>query len=126
MSLALMEAHEPLQQVIRLFDDRFASFLEKVMTEDTTIILFSDHGMHVNLFYYLYPFNKLKEENYSPALFIIQPRKLADKYRDVLKANEQKLLGGKDIYKTIVSMGNLEKGEEIDDAYDIVREIIPY
>jgi hypothetical protein len=35
------------------------------------------------------------------------------------------LLGGKDFYKTMIGLGNLPKSIEIDDAYDIFREIIP-
>jgi len=52
------------------------------------LFFFSDHGMHINILYYLYPFNKMREENYSPTLFTILPRKLADKYGTNLKKNE--------------------------------------
>jgi hypothetical protein len=34
-------------------------------------------------------------------------------------------LGGLDFYKTMVSMGNFKKSEDMDDAYDFLREVIP-
>ena len=46
----------------------------------------SDHGNHMS------PFMKMTSsgiiEMYNPGLFLILPRKMADKYRDVLKKNE--------------------------------------
>ncbi len=53
--------------------------------KDTTIIFYSDHGHHVNIFYYLFELKDLVYELRLPMMFILLPRELSDNYGQNLK-----------------------------------------
>jgi predicted AlkP superfamily phosphohydrolase/phosphomutase len=51
--LEFMDGHEGTGEVVRYLDAPLVKMLENINLEDTTIIVFSDHGWHMHSIYYL-------------------------------------------------------------------------
>ena len=62
-------------------------------------------------------------EKYYPLLNLVLPRNLADKHREMLKRNEQRLIGQIDVRKTMFALAG--KGDPEMRGYNILTEEIP-
>ena len=71
------EGHEPTGQVVGYLDEIFYNFLFKLSSKsflsNTTIIIFSDHGQHLNGPLYLFNVKDFLYERTLPLLFLIFP-----------------------------------------------------
>jgi hypothetical protein len=71
------DGHEPTGQIVGYFDDIFYDFLSKLYSNNflsnTTIILFSDHGQHLNGPLYFFKMKDFLYERTLPLLFLIFP-----------------------------------------------------
>jgi hypothetical protein len=103
------EGHEPTGQVVGYLDDILYNFFFKLYSENyllnTTIILFSDHGLHLNWLLYVLKFKDFMFELTLPFLFIIFPN-TQELYNDSLyekiKNNQQVFITPYDIYYTLI------------------------
>ena len=113
-----LDGHEPTGQVIGYIDDIFYNFLTKFYSnglfKDTVILIFSDHGQHLNGPLYLTESFDFLYELVLPTLFIIIPNdsklyknNLYEKMRD----NQQTLITAFDIHDTLIHLafGNEKK-----------------
>jgi hypothetical protein len=99
------EGHEPTGQVIGYLDDILYNFFSKLYSEtfllNTTIILFSDHGQHLNWLLYVLKFKDFLYETTLPFLFLIFPN-TQELYNESLyekiKNNQQIFITPYDIY----------------------------
>ena len=112
--------HEPTGELIGHFDETFYKFLNKFYKngwfKDTTIIIFSDHGMHINGPLYLFDSQDFFYERTLAVLFLIIPndKKLyKDNLYEKMKSNQQTLITPFDIYNTLIHIAN----GEINDNY---------
>ena len=106
-----LDGHEPTGEVIGYFDDNFYHFLnafyENGYFKDTAIILFSDHGQHLNGPFYLLDSQDFYSERSLPLLFLIIPndnRLYKDGLYDKIIANQQVFITPYDIYNTLLSI----------------------
>ena len=71
------EAHEPTGRVIGYLDNVFYNFFHKLYSQDflsnTTIVIFGDHGQHLNGPFYLFHFEDFEYERTLPVLFLLIP-----------------------------------------------------
>lgn len=122
-----LEGHEPTGEVIGYFDEIFYKFLKKFYNKDyfrnTSIIIFSDHGQHLNGPLYLFDSQDFYYERTLPVLFIILPndeKLYKNNLYEKIKNNQQTLITAFDIYNTLV---NLAFGEE---QRKYIKYSIPY
>jgi hypothetical protein len=94
-----LEGHEPTGQVIGYFDHilfkYLSKFYEKGYLKHTAIILFSDHGQHLNGPLYLFDSQDFYYERTLPGLFLILPndeRLYKNNLYDNIKLNQQTLI----------------------------------
>ena len=114
------EGHEPTGQVIGYLDDILYNFFFKLFSEkfslNTTIILFSDHGQHLNLLLNLFKFKEYFYEATLPFLFLIFPN-TQELYNESLyeqiKNNQQVFITPYDIYYTLIHIALGVKISEI-------------
>ena len=109
------EGHEPTGQVVGYLDEIFYNFLfklsSKIFLSNTTIIIFSDHGQHLNGPLYLFNVKDFLYERTLPLLFLIFPntQKLYEGslYKKI-KNNQQVFITPYDIYYTLIhiALGN--------------------
>ena len=108
LELGLLDGHEPSAEVVKYLDEPLVKFLEKFesqgLLKDTTLIFYSDHGHHLNFFYYLFGLKDLMYELKLPMMFILFPRNLADIYGNYMKNLENVLISGYDIYNFYKTM----------------------
>lgn len=103
------DGHEPTGQVVGYLDDIFYNFLSKLYSNNfllnTSIILFSDHGQHLNWPLYIFKFEDFVYEKTLPFLFLIIPN-TKELYNDSLyekiKSNQQAFTTPYDIYYTLI------------------------
>lgn len=73
-----MDAHEGTGEVIKFLDDDMFNFLSEAQSEgllkDTTIMLISDHGLHMSGAFTVFDIEEVKMERSLPALFISMPK----------------------------------------------------
>ena len=115
------EGHEPTGQVIGYFDDilfkYLSKFYEKGYLKHTAIILFSDHGQHLNGPLYLFDSQDFYYERTLPGLFLILPndeRLYKNNLYDKIKLNQQTLITGFDIYNTLIHLAFGENKQKVD------------
>jgi hypothetical protein len=116
------DGHEPTGQIVGYFDDIFYNFLSKLYSNNflsnTTIILFSDHGQHLNGPLYFFKMKDFLYERTLPLLFLIFPntQELYEKsLYEKIKSNEQVFITPYDIYHTLIhiSLGlNISKANK--------------
>ena len=106
-----IDGHEPTGQVIGYFDNilykYLSKFYEKGYLKQTPIILFSDHGQHLNGPLYLFDSQDFYYERTLPGLFLILPndeKLYKNNLYDKIKLNQQTLITGFDIYNTLVHL----------------------
>ena len=100
--------HEESQEKVKHLDEPLVQFLQliekKGWLEDTAILFYSDHGFHYPpppaYEYYTFTFT----ERALPALFINLPRKVSDKYRVMIKENQQKFVSPFTIYSSFLTI----------------------
>ena len=104
-----LDSHEPTGEVIGYFDDNFYNFLNKFYKngyfKDCAIILFSDHGQHLNGPFYLFDSQDFHSEMTLPLLFLIIPndnRLYEEGLYDKIRANQQIFITPYDIYNTLL------------------------
>ena len=103
------EGHEPTGQIVGYLDDILYNFLNKLLLNNflsnTTIILFSDHGQHLNGPLYFFKLKDYLYERTLPVLFLIIPN-TQELYEESLyekvKSNEQVFITPYDIYYTLI------------------------
>jgi len=94
--LDFLDAHEGTQEVITYLDEPLFNFFNNLerenLLEDTSILFWSDHGFHYDVFPINYQEYNFRAERALPFLFLVLPHKLAVDYRQNLKENQQKLV----------------------------------
>jgi len=109
------EGHEPTGQIVGYLDDIFFNFLSKLLSNkflsNTTIIIFSDHGQHLNGPLYFFKLKDFLYERTLPLLFLIFPNRheLYEKsLYEIIKNNQQVFITPYDIYHTLIhiALGN--------------------
>jgi hypothetical protein len=115
-----LDGHEPTGQVIGFFDDILFKFLSKFYgkgyLKQTPIILFSDHGQHLNGPLYLFDSQDFYYERALPGLFLILPndeKLYKNNLCDKIKLNQQTLITGFDIYNTLVHIAFGENKQKV-------------
>ena len=120
----MQESHEASMDVISTLDPDMAKLInwykDSGELNNTIIIITSDHGNHMSLYYIFSEIGKL--EHKMPELFMIFPHWFLEKYphiRNNMKNNEQRLITHYDTHWAIVSLsqlpefgGNLETTEK--------------
>ena len=110
------EGHEPTGQMVGYLDDILYNFLFKLYSKNfasnTSIILFSDHGQHLNGLFYLLKLKDFVYESTLPILLLIFPNN-KELYEDFLyekiKSNSQVFITPFDIYYTLIHIALGEK-----------------
>lgn len=123
LEMIFQEAHEPSAELIQYLDDPLTNFLTWFESiggfEDTMVVFMSDHGHHVNIFYYLFDLKDLEYELKLPMFFLIMPKKLDAQFRENLIKNEQVLLSAEEIYNLLMVAAG--QGEKISKNNDVMR-----
>ena len=116
-----LDGHEPTGEVLGYFDNTLYEFLNdfysKGYFKDTAIILFSDHGQHLNGPFYLLDSEDFNIERVLPTLFLILPNNNIlykdDKYEKI-KSNQQIFITAFDIYNTLIHIVYGENNEKLE------------
>jgi hypothetical protein len=103
------EGHEPTGQIVGYLDDILYNFLSKLYSNNflsnTTIILFSDHGQHLNGPLYFFKLKDFLYERTLPILFLIIPNTqelYEESLYEKIKSNQQVFITPYDIYHTLI------------------------
>jgi hypothetical protein len=103
------EGHEPTGQVVGYLDDILYNFLFKLYSKNfasnTSVILFSDHGQHLNGIFYLFKLKDFLYESTLPLLLFIFPnsKELYEEFLyEKIKSNSQVFITPYDIYYTLI------------------------
>ena len=114
------EGHEPTGQVVGYLDNIFYNFLSKLYSKNflsnTTIILFSDHGQHLNAPSYFFNSKDFLYERTLPLLFLIIPntQELYEEFLyEIIKINQQVFITPYDIYYTLIHIALGDKFSEV-------------
>ena len=114
-STILSDNHELSRDVPLFIQDKlkkhFKNKIEKNVLNNKSVIFLADHGQHMTPILRDRPSGEM--EIYSPMLNLILPRNLADKYRNILKQNEQKLTGMMDIRRFMFFLATGEYRKDI-------------
>lgn len=115
--LDFLDAHEGTGEVVKYMDGYLHDFLSGLerdsLLEDTAVMLFSDHGLHMQGIFYLMGLDVVLIEIALPTLFLAFPKDVADKYRNDLKANEQKLVYSHDIHDMFLTMAEGKESKKL-------------
>ena len=121
-----LEGHEPTGQLIGHFDEILYNFFNKFYKNgylnDTVIILFSDHGMHLTGPLYLFDSQDFFIEKALPLLFLIIPndnKLYKNNLYEKMKSNQQTFITAFDIYNTLIYLSS-----ETEKEYE--RYSVPY
>ena len=119
-----LEGHEPTGELIGHFDDIFHDFLMRFYSngwfKDTVILIFSDHGLHLNGPLYLFDSQDFYYERSLPLLFIIIPNKeelYTNNLYEIIKSNQQTFVTPFDIYNTLIYLSNSETYNNISSPF---------
>jgi len=92
LELGFLDFHDITGEAGRYLDDGMVSVLQRMDKrgdlDDTTITIYSDHGLYLNFFYYVTQETSMYMELRLPTLLMGLPREAADKYGEILKENE--------------------------------------
>ena len=106
-----LDGHEPTGELIGYFDEIFFNFLKKFYSKgyfkDTAIIIFSDHGQHLNGPFYLLNSQDFYIERSLPILFLLLPNNeklYNDNIYEKIRSNQQTFITPFDIYNTLVHL----------------------
>ena len=105
-----LDAHEPTGEVIGHLDDVFLRFFQKLYSKgwlkNSAIIIFSDHGQHLNGPLYLLQSEDFEIEKTLPCLFLIlsnNEKLYKNNLYEIIKANQQVFITPFDIYNTLIN-----------------------
>jgi len=108
MYMDFLDAHEGTNEVVKYADDSLYKFLTGLQSEgmlqDTSVILYADHGLHMQGIFQLMQFNQPEIEKYLPSLYFTLPRSVSDKYRKDIKANQQSIVSGREVHNFFMSL----------------------
>ena len=109
--LGTADSHETSGEVIRYVDDSIADFIDELEAngtlEETTLLVFSDHGQYSNGWYPRYFETADYEiEMELPGLFVLLPKSVKnfDKIDVNMKSRENTMTTAFDVYKTLISI----------------------
>ena len=113
--LQSMDGHEITGEVIGHFDNIFYNFLNRFYSngwlKDTVVIIFSDHGMHLNGPLYLIDSQDFYFERSLPSLFMAIPNDeelYINNLYEIIESNQQTFITPFDIYNTLLYLANKE------------------
>lgn len=108
-----LDGHEPTGELIGHFDSIFYNFLNRFYSngwlKDTVIIIFSDHGNHLNGPLYLLNSQDFYFERSLPSLFMAIPNHeelYINNLYEIIKSNQQTFITPFDIYNTLLYLSN--------------------
>ena len=111
----IIDGHEATGELIGHFDETLYNFFKnfdlKGYLKDTTIILFSDHGMNINGPLYLFDSLDFLYERTLGLLILIIPndeKLYKDNLYEKMKSNQQTFVTPFDIYNTLIHLSNGE------------------
>ena len=109
--LEFLDMHEFTGEVIKLMDDQLSKFLYE-NSRDNFIMMYADHGFHMRGLVYMFDADDYDYELALPMLFMTKPP-IEQKYRDMLKENEQRLVYAIDIHNfhKFLATGQVLKNE---------------
>ena len=125
------DAHELSGELIRHMDDDLLNFLksfhDKGYFDDTYLVILADHGAHnAVLKAFWLPDNSRNVENTHPILLNLVKKDIPDKNLEFLRANEQSLLTGHDVYSTLKTIARGESSNSIhSESYPYISEQLP-
>jgi len=115
--LDFLDAHEGTGEVIKYMDDAIYDFLNNLKTnnllEDTAIVFYSDHGLHMQGILYLLGLDAIPIEIALPTLYLTLPKDVAAKYKKDIKENEQKLVFSHDVHDFFITLAEGEKSTSL-------------
>ena len=121
-----IEGHEPTGELIGHFDDIFYHFLKKFYSngwlKNTTILIFSDHGQHLNGPLYLFNSQDFFFERTLATLFLIIPNNdelYKNNLYEIMKSNQQTFVTPFDIYNTLIYLSNYENYKNNSVSYGV-------
>ena len=104
-----LDGHEPTGELIGYLDETLFNFLNKFYIKDyfkdTAIIIFSDHGQHLNGPFYLLDSQDFYIEKSLPVLFLLLPNNeklYNENLYEIIRSNQQTFVTSFDIYNTLV------------------------
>ena len=113
------DGHEPTGELIGHFDKILSDFLNnfyiKGYLKDTVLLIFSDHGQHLNGPLYLFDSQDFFYERTLATLFLIIPndeKLYKDNLFEKMKSNQQTFITPFDIYNTLIHLSSGENKEE--------------
>ena len=119
-----LEGHEPTGQLIGYFDEILFNFLNKFYSlgyfNDTVILLFSDHGLHLPGPLYLFHSQDFLSERTLPLLLLLVPNNeklYKDNLYEKINSNQQTLITPFDIYNTLIHLAFGNNKEEYKKNY---------
>jgi len=117
MYMDFIDAHEGTNEVVKYADDALYKFLTGLQSggllEDTSVILYADHGLHMQGIFQLMQFNQVEIEKYLPALYFTLPKKVSEKYRNDIKANQQSIVSGHELHNFFMTMAEGETCKDL-------------
>ena len=115
----IIDGHEPTGELIGHFDEILYEFLNKFYIKgwfkDTSIIIFSDHGMHINGPLYLFDSQDFFYERTLALLFLIIPndeKLYKNDLYEKMKSNQQTFVTPFDIYNTLIHLASGDLNEK--------------
>ncbi|KAL4463270.1 hypothetical protein ABPG74_007271 [Tetrahymena malaccensis] len=94
--LEFLYGHEGSGEVINHLDQYLSKFLNDMtksgLLKDTTVIMFNDHGLHMQGLFYILKLKSVFIEINLPGLFINVPPEVNEKYGDQIAQNQQNLV----------------------------------
>ena len=106
-----LDGHEPTGEVIGYLDEVFYHFLHTFYSngflKDTVVIIFSDHGQHLNGPLYFTKSMDFLYERTLPILLLIIPnekRLYENNLYETLKKNQQVFITSYDIHDTLINI----------------------
>ena len=103
--LNFLEGHEDTGEVLKYLDDPLSNFLEKFyidgLFDDTILIFFSDHGLHMPRIFPILAKEQFFYEKYLAFLYIVIYNKNTIDYKELL-ANQQKMITPYDYHATMM------------------------
>lgn len=104
--MQLLEGHEGTGEVIKSIDkplSRLLTQLEKQsLLEDTTVVVFSDHGLHMHGILKLLSPESVNLEMLLPGMMVSLPAKMNNIYREKIALNQQAFLTALNFYHFIL------------------------
>ncbi|EAR88930.2 sulfatase (macronuclear) [Tetrahymena thermophila SB210] len=94
--LEFLYGHEGSGEVINHLDQYLSQFLNDMsksgLLKDTTVIMFNDHGLHMQGLFYILKLQSVFIEINLPGLFINIPPEINEKYGNQIAQNQQNLV----------------------------------